>query len=96
MSLTRDDVKKVAKLANLPVTDEEVELYSSQLSKTLEYIALLNSVDTKDVKPTFNITGLTNVMRPDEVGESLSQEQALQNSKNKHGFFVAKGVFEER
>ncbi len=95
MSLSRDDVKKVAKLANLPITSEEEERYSEQLSKIIDYIELLNQVDTKDVEPTFNVTGLSNVLREDVVGESISQEAALQNAKSKNGFFVTKGVFNE-
>ncbi len=95
MSLSQDDVKKVAKLANLPITEEEEVLYADQLSKILEYVELLNSVDTQDIKPTFNITGQFNVMREDSAGESLTQDQALQNAKSKNGFFVTKGVFEE-
>ena len=89
-------MQKVAKLANIPVSEEEVEKYSDQLSKILDYIDQLNSVDTAGVEPTFNITGLSNVLRDDEVGESLSQEEALKNtSQKKEGFFVTKGVFEE-
>ena len=96
MKLSTDQVKEVAKLANLPLTFEEEGLYSEQLSKILDYIDQLNSVDTAGVEPTFNITGLSNVLRDDEVGESLSQEEALKNtSQKKEGFFVTKGVFEE-
>ncbi|KKR81471.1 MAG: Aspartyl/glutamyl-tRNA(Asn/Gln) amidotransferase subunit C [Candidatus Daviesbacteria bacterium GW2011_GWA1_41_61] len=96
MKLNPQQVQKVAKLANIPVSEEEVEKYSDQLSKILDYIDQLNSVDTAGVEPTFNITGLSNVLRDDEVGESLSQEEALKNtSQKKEGFFVTKGVFEE-
>ncbi|MDO8498335.1 MAG: Asp-tRNA(Asn)/Glu-tRNA(Gln) amidotransferase subunit GatC [bacterium] len=96
MKLTADQVKKVAKLANLPLSDEEIEKYSGQLSKILDYIDQLNSADTSEVEPTFNVTGLSNVLREDKVGESLPQEEALQNaSQVKDGFFVTKGVFEE-
>ena len=95
MKLSTDQVKKVAKLANLPITDEETDKYSDQLSKILDYIDQLNSVDTKGVEPTYNVTDLENVIRPDEVGDSLTQEEALQNGSNvKNGYFVTKGVFE--
>ncbi len=96
MRLTTDQVKKVAKLANLPITSDEEEKYSEQLSKILDYIDQLNSVETKNVEPTYNVTGLNMVMRPDEIEQSLSQQEALQNTPNtKNGFFVTKGVFEE-
>lgn len=96
MSLTKDQVKKVAKLANLPLTSEEEEKYSEQLSKILDYIEQLNQVDTKNVEPTFNVTGLDSVMREDESQTGFSQEEALSNApKKEKGVFVTKGVFKE-
>ncbi len=96
MKLTKDQVKHVAKLANLPLTTEEEERYSEQLSKVLDYIDQLNQVDTSNVEPTFNVSGQSNVMREDETAPSLSQDEALQNApKKENGFFVTKGVFEE-
>lgn len=91
------DVKKVAKLANLPLTPSEEEKYSEQLSKILDYIEQLNQVDTSDVEPTYNVSGLSNVMARDEVGDCvITPEEALQNApQKKDGFFVTKGVFEE-
>ena len=96
MKLTTDQVKKVAKLANLPVTSEEEELYAEQLSAIQDYIDLLNTVDTKDVLPTFNVIPEKNIMRPDSPSESLPQEEAIRNATNaKNGYFVTKGVFAE-
>lgn len=96
MKLTKDQVKHVAKLANLPITEEEEEKYAEQLSKILDYIDQLNSVDTSDVKPTFNVSGQVNVQRKDETVASLTSEEALANApKKENGFFVTKGVFKE-
>lgn len=96
MKLTSDQVKKVAKLANLPLTTEEEEKYSEQLSAILGYFEKLNEVDTSNVEPTFNVTGQSNVMRKDETAGCLSQEEALLNApKKKDGMFETKGVFEE-
>ncbi|OGE19650.1 asparaginyl/glutamyl-tRNA amidotransferase subunit C [Candidatus Daviesbacteria bacterium RIFCSPLOWO2_02_FULL_41_8] len=90
------DVKHVAKLANLPLTPEEEEKYSEQLSAILGYFEKLNEVDTKEVEPTFNVTGQSNVMREDETASCLTQEKALSNApKKKDGMFETKGVFEE-
>ena len=90
------DVKKVAKLANLPLSDSEESKYSEQLSKILEYIDKLKEVDTENVGPTYNVSGLSSVMRPDEVSQSLTQEQATRNGSNvKNGMFVTKGVFSD-
>lgn len=96
MKLTKDQIKHVAKLANLPITSEEEEKYSEQLSKILDYVDQLNQVATSDVEPTFNVTGQSNVMREDETTASLSQEEALLNAPQKKGsIFVTKGVFEQ-
>lgn len=96
MKLTLDQVKKVAKLANLPLSNEEEEKYADQLSNILDYIEQLNKVDTSNVEPTFNVTGQSNVMREDETSICLSQEEALLNApKKKNGMFETKGVFEE-
>ena len=96
MKLTKEQVKYVAKLANLPLSSEEEEKYSKQLSKILEYVDQLNQVDTKDIEPTFNVSGQSNVESEDKLGECLSAEDALSNaSKKENGFFVTKRVFEE-
>lgn len=91
------DVGRVAKLANLPLSESEEEKYSGQLSKILDYIKQLNQVDTTNVDPTFNVTGLSNVMGKDEVGDcTISQEQTVANApQKKDGFIVTKGVFDE-
>lgn len=96
MKLTADHVKHVAKLANLSLSSEELEKYSKQLSKILDYIDQLNKANTKDIQPTFNVSLNENTVREDLVGQSLSQEEALSNAANtKSGQFVTKGVFEE-
>lgn len=84
MKLTKDQVKHVAKLANLPLTSEEEGKYAEQLSKILEYIEQLNKVDTSNIEPTFNVSGQENIMAEDKAGECLHW---------KEGLFVTKGVF---
>lgn len=96
MSLASEQVKKVAKLANLNLTPEEGERYAEQLSKILDYIGQLNQINTANIEPTFNVTGLNNVMSKDEPRPGLSQEEALSNApKKKDNMFITKGVFEE-
>lgn len=65
--LSRDDILKLARLARLDVTDEEVEEYSRELSEILQYVEQLADVDVNGLEPTNQVTGLTNVMRADEV-----------------------------
>lgn len=65
--LTRDDVLKLARLARLTITDEEIEKYRKELSEILQYVEQLSKVDVTGLAPTTQVTGLKNVMREDEV-----------------------------
>lgn len=81
--LTRDEVKKVAKLANIELTDVEVEKFQKQLSEVLAYVEKLKEVETSHIEPTSQVTGLENVFREDEIRPSL---------KLKKGFFKTPGI----
>jgi len=65
--LTREDVLKLAQLARLKLTDEEVEVFRAELSEVLRYVTMLNDVDVAGLAPTTQVTGLKNVMREDSV-----------------------------
>ena len=87
------NVKHIAKLANLPLSEKEEEKFERQLSSILEYIEKLNEKDTKGIEITSQITGLENVTREDETSPSLYQEEALSNSKsNQNGMFKIKKI----
>src|SRR5258706_15554912 len=76
--LTRDDVLKLARLARLTITDEEVEKYRKELTEILQYVDQLQNVDVSGLQPTTQVTGLTNVMREDEVQDyGASREDLL-------------------
>lgn len=96
MSFMKIDVSHVAKLANLPLSAEEKKRFEKQLGETLEHIASLNTIDTKGVEPTSQVTGLENVTRDDITTLSLSQKEALQNAKDTHkGYIVVPAIIEE-
>lgn len=65
--LTRDDVLKLAQLARLKLSDEEVEEFAGEFSEILAYVEQLQSVDTEGLKPTNQVSGNVNVMRADVV-----------------------------
>jgi aspartyl-tRNA(Asn)/glutamyl-tRNA(Gln) amidotransferase subunit C len=65
--LTREDVLKLAALARISLSDAEVAEFSEELSAILQYVEQLSSVDVSGLKPTNQVTGLTNVMREDVV-----------------------------
>lgn len=75
--LTRDDVLKLARLARISLSDDEVDEFSAELSTILQYIEQLGSVDVADLLPTNQVTGLTNVMRSDTVVDYGYEPKAL-------------------
>lgn len=94
--LSKDEVIHLAKLANLSLTSEEVEVFSRQISETLDYVEKLKELKTENVEPTFQTTGLTNVMREDVIKPSLTQAEALRNAKSSYkGFFKIKAIFSQ-
>lgn len=96
MHLTIDEVRHVAELARLRLSEAELTLYAGQLSAILEYAARLQQVDTSHVPPTPYVLPLTNVMAADTPIPSLPNEEALQNAPDQaDGFFRVRAVFEE-
>lgn len=90
------NITHTAKLANLPLSEEEKKKFEQQLSETLTYVESLNDIDTKNVNATSQVTGLENVLRDDVAGPSLSQKDALKNSKSTdNGFFKVPAILEE-
>ncbi|BAL99157.1 MULTISPECIES: Asp-tRNA(Asn)/Glu-tRNA(Gln) amidotransferase subunit GatC [Caldilinea] len=96
MHLTSDEVRHVAELARLHLTEEEIERYAQQLSAILDYAERLQEVDTSGVPPTPYVLPLQNVMAEDIPQPSLPNEVALANAPDKaNGFFRVRAVFEE-
>ena len=90
------DVLHIAKLANLPLREDEIKKYEEQLLEILEYIEVLKKVKTDDVSETSQVTGLENVTKEDLTTPSLSQDEALANTKNTHnGFLKVKAILEQ-
>lgn len=92
--LTKSQVEHIAKLANLKLTKQEVKKFASQLSETLDYMDVLNELDTRKVEPTSQVTGLENVTREDKSGPSLTQKQVLSGAVGQHNnFFKIDAIF---
>ncbi|NYI06541.1 Asp-tRNA(Asn)/Glu-tRNA(Gln) amidotransferase subunit GatC [Allostreptomyces psammosilenae] len=75
--ITREEVAHLARLSRLELTDEEIDHFAGQLDVILGAVARVGEVAADDIPPTSHPLPLTNVMRPDEVRESLGTEQAL-------------------
>lgn len=79
-SITREDVRHVADLARLHLTDDELDRMQTQLSRILEAVETLRDVDTSHVGPTASVIALENVMREDEARPGISRGAALANA----------------
>ena len=80
MAIDKDAVDHVARLARLALTDDERERMSGELSVILAHVEKIQALDLDGVEPTAHAVALENVMRPDAVTPSLSQEDALRNA----------------
>lgn len=88
MSLSIEQVRHVANLARLKLTDEEEKTFAGQLSAVLDYINQLNELDTDNVTPTSHALDIKNVMREDEVKKPFGEEVWKENAPaSDHGHF---------
>lgn len=94
--LSTDEVKHVAALAHLGLTKKEIAKFQKQLSQIVSFVNQLSEVDTNNVVPTSQVTGLENVFREDVVTPSLSREKVLANAPDKYKeFFKVRPVLEK-
>ncbi len=90
MSLSADEVAKVALLARLRISPEELEKFTGQLNTIVDFVAQLGELDTTGVEPLAHGVEVRNVFRQDVRGESLPREDALANApkRNLENFLV--------
>ena len=78
-TITTDDVRHLAQLSNLGLSDDEINALQGDITNILDYINQLNELDTTGVEPTYQVTGLENVWRDDVVDDGgVDREQLLQ------------------
>jgi len=90
MQLDKEQIKHIAKLARLELTEEELDKYGRQLSGVLDYIDQLKEVDTAGIEPTAQVTGLENVFREDKAEGWLEDEiiKALEDAPAKDERYI--------
>ncbi|NIA17374.1 MAG: Asp-tRNA(Asn)/Glu-tRNA(Gln) amidotransferase subunit GatC [Planctomycetes bacterium] len=94
--IDESQVRTVAKLARLDLTDDEVVSFSSELSAILEYIEKLNELDTESTEPLAHCLPIRNVFRDDTVGASLKAEDVLKNAPERvDEFFKVPRILDE-
>lgn len=85
MKITKKEIEHVAHLARLNLSEEELDKMTGQLDNILQYVDKLGQLDTKDVAPTSHVFSVSNAFREDQVKESLSQQQAVENGPEQNG-----------
>ncbi len=85
--IDQQQVRKVAKLSRLQLSEAEIEEFTGQLSAILEYMEKLNELDTSSVEPLAHCLPISNVFRADEVKEPLGTEKTLANAPQRDGSF---------
>ncbi|MFH1782432.1 MAG: Asp-tRNA(Asn)/Glu-tRNA(Gln) amidotransferase subunit GatC [Candidatus Omnitrophota bacterium] len=95
MAITKDTVKYVANLSRIELDEKEVEHFTEQLDRILEYVHQLKKVDVSGLEPTSHVLELKNVYRDDVVKRSLPVEEALKNAPSKEdNLFKVKKIIE--
>lgn len=94
--INQAQVRKVAKLARLELTDREVEEFTGQLGAILDYVNTMNRLNTVDVEPLGHCLPISNRFREDVVQPSLGPEEALANAPDRDGdFFKVPKILED-
>lgn len=81
-TITKEEVRHVAHLARLAITEEEVEHFTEQLAKIVQFADKLNELDTTDVEPTTHVLPLVNVLREDKSVAGLDRDVMMKNVKD--------------
>jgi len=93
--LSPEDVQKVATLARLKLSEEELEQIGRQLGGILDYVAVLDEVDVSEVKPMAHVADVSNAFRADETRPSLPREESLSNAPKTDGkYFLVPQILE--
>ena len=88
MRLTTEEIRHIAMLARVGMSDEEIEQMRDQLSHILENFDVLNQVDTEGVEPTGHSVDLDTVMRADEATDSYPRDDVMANAPLTEGDFI--------
>ena len=95
MSLSRNDVEKIAHLARLAIDESDVDGYASELSKILDLVDQMNAVDTSGIQPMAHPQDAVQRLRPDEVTETDQREHFQEHApKVENGLFLVPKVIE--
>jgi aspartyl-tRNA(Asn)/glutamyl-tRNA(Gln) amidotransferase subunit C len=88
MAIGKDEVRHIARLANLEFSEDELGRFTQQFNSIVDYVARLNALDTADIQPTSHVGGGSHALRDDRLVPSMSREDALANApESERGHF---------
>lgn len=86
--MNKEDIRHIADIAQIDFTDEELDKFAPSFDEIIELVNKIKEIDTEGVEKVFQVNGTENNIREDKTGESLSQEEALENAATKkYGYF---------
>ena len=86
--MNKEDIRHIADIAQIDFTDEELDKFAPSFDENIELVNKIKEIDTEGVEKVFQVNGTENNIREDKTGESLSQEEALENATTKkYGYF---------
>ena len=95
MAINRDTVKYVANLARIELSEKELEHFTDQLDRILEYVQKLKTLEVDGLEPTSHVFEMKNVYREDKVKPSLSADEVVKNAPVKEkNLFKVKNIIE--
>jgi len=93
--ITKKDLSRIAHLSRLPITEKESYI-ADQLTQATDYVQVLNELNTQKITPTYQVNNKKNVLRPDIVGQSFTQKEALSQAPKTHdGYFVTSATIKK-
>lgn len=86
--MNKEDIRHIANIAQINFTDEELDKFAPSFDENIELVNKIKEIDTDGVEMVFQVNGTENNIREDKTGESLTQEEALENAATKkYGYF---------
>ena len=87
-NITTDEVKHIAKLSKLEIPDNELDYYSKEMNKIINYFSTLREVDTSQIEPMTHVGDQKNVLSKDEKEDSLNVSDVIKSSPDTFGNFI--------
>ena len=87
--ITREEILKLARLSRLHLNEDEVQEFTDEIGKIIDFVKVLDNVDVSGLRPTYQVTGSENITRSDEVIDyKINQEDLLKNLPDREGNLI--------